>query len=417
MSNRAITAFLVPAFFADYFGNFGPLGILLKFGVTLLFIAFYWPSATRLNRISTGAMSLVAIYLAYCITRFATLPSSTYEVMKLALALILVVGCINASLGRPNPALPPVRLETCLRRALDISIAINTIAVLAQVAFGNQILYRLGVPSDFFESPEKMGRYSGLILNLPLWSAMLFIRLLLADRKLFSRDPWHARPVHMVGLAGMLVLSGQKYVMICALLYLLMRFAPSMRAVLLVCLVLLAPLLGSSENYQIQDRVSQASQIVDSGVTALIRESDAEADYPQFAFLDRRLNSWLYMWANLRVSGFGRGLGTWGDFSASLNPELRDPVVLSESQWAHVLVEQGYGGIVLIGLASMPFLFANRILRRNLRWLGFFIFVAGWFTMGSSDYLWFFMAYALLFNLRAVHRPVRWPVPGTSVSP
>ena len=84
---------------------------------------------------------------------------------------------------------------------------------------------------------------------------------------------------------------------------------------------------------------------------------------------------------------------------------IADPVTISESQWAHLIVEQGYGAFAFIILASLPFVFSNHSLRSNLRWLGFFIFLSGWFTMGSSDYLWFFVTFALLFNLRSIHKP------------
>jgi len=293
-------------------------------------------------------------------------------------------------------------LEDALRRALPIALAVNGLFVLIQIGLGNGPLTAIGVPGDYFNSPEKQGRFSGLVLNLPLWSSMLFIRILRADRHLFSLDTWHAGRWQMAGLYGLLLLSGQKFVILCSVVHLLFSLSRGKRLALATALIAVAPLLGTSENSQIVDRINQAGQIADAGIQGLIAEADADIDYPQFGFLDLRLNSWLYAWANIQVHPLGIGLGTWGDFSASLNPTLASPVTLSETQWGHVIVEQGYGALLLMFLMSAPFLFAHPALRKNLRWLGLYIFVAGWFTMGSSDYLWFFVTYPLLFNLRAL---------------
>lgn len=397
-----MTSFLVMAFFADYLEAFGPLGFLVKLGVTLTFLLVYSPSALSLSRASWSAISLVCFYLLYCFSHFSSLASSLYELFKLLPALILVLGCIHASRNPNARRSSPARLETRLRHAMSSALVINALAVAVQVLIGNKLLIQMGVPIDYFDSPEKAGRFSGLILNLPLWSSMLFVRILLSDSKLFRVDAWPLKPWQLVATYGLLLLSGQKYVLVCAALHLLLRMSLGKRAILAVALLLAAPMLTSSENHQIADRVKQADQIVEEGVAVLIAESDAQADYPQFSFLDRRLNSWLYAWAHLRDLPEGRGLGTWGDFSAKLNPSIEDPVTLSESQWAHVIVEQGYGALLLIFLMCTPAVFANKTLRGNLRWLGFFIFLAGWFTMGSSDYLWFFTTYVLLFNVRAI---------------
>lgn len=399
-----MTIVLTLAFFADYLDAFGPLGFLVKLAITLIFLAVYAPSALSLSRASWGAVSLVCLYLLYCLTHFSSLASSLYELVKLLLALILVLGCINASRNTSTARSAPARFEMMLRRALSSALVINALAVAVQVLIGNKLLIMMGVPVDYFDSPEKAGRFSGLILNLPLWSAMLFVRILLSDSKLFRADPWPLKSWQLVAIYGLLLLSGQKYVLVCAAIHLLFSLSLGKRAVLILALTMSVPVLTSTENHQIVDRIKQAGQIADEGIAVLLTEADVQADYPQFRFLDRRLNSWLYAWAHLRDLPNGRGLGTWGDFSAKLNPELADPVTLSESQWAHVIVEQGYGALMLIFILCMPVLFANRVLRSNLRWLGFFIFLAGWFTMGSSDYLWFFMTYALLFNVRATFR-------------
>ncbi|POZ60563.1 hypothetical protein [Chromobacterium alticapitis] len=394
---------LVAAFFADYLDAFGPLGPLLKLGMALTFLLVYLPSSLRLQRGSMGAAWLAAFCILYGLSRFSTLPSSMYELFKLSLPLVLVLGCINATYFRSIPV-APIALETRLRQALSIAMAINGALVLIQVALGNGPLSLLGVPADYFDSPEKAGRYSGLILNLPLWSAMLFTRLLLADARLFPLDAWQTSTLKKALLYFLLILSGQKYVILCAILYLLARATRGVRISLLALLIVCVPLLGSSQNSQIADRVKQSQLIMDVGVPALIAEADADAEYPQFRFLDLRVNSWLYAWANIQAHPFGRGIGTWGDFSASLNKTLAMPVTLSETQWGHLIVEQGIGALALIFFFSTPFLFAHSVMYANLRWLGFLVFAAGWFTMGSSDYLWFFCTYVLLFNLRGLQR-------------
>jgi hypothetical protein len=396
--------FLVAAFFADYLDAFGPLGLMLKLGMTLTFLAVYLQACLRLRRASVGALLLAAGCVLYGLCRFATVPSSSYELIKLSLAIVLVLGCINASHDARAVPFAPIGLESSLRSALGVALAINGVMVLIQLIAGNAALSVLGVPADYFSSPEKAGRYSGLILNLPLWSAMLFARILLADSRLFPYDTWATTTPRKVLLYVLLILSGQKYVILCAILYLLTRASKGMRLSLLALLLVCMPLLESSENSQIADRVNQAGQVVDAGVRVLIAEADADSDYPQFRFLDLRLNSWLYAWANIQTYPLGRGLGTWGDFSASLNTTLATPVTLSETQWGHLIVEQGVGALALIFFFSTPFLFAHRALKANLRWLGFFIFAAGWFTMGSSDYLWFFVTYTLLFNIRGLQR-------------
>lgn len=403
--------FLVAAFFADYLDAFGPLGLLLKLGMTVIFLAVYLPACLRLRRGSVGALMLAGGCLLYGLCRFSTVPSSSYEWIKLALAIVLVLGCINAS--RDVKAVPaaPVALESVLRSALGAALVINGLMVLIQVVAGNAALTLLGVPADYFNSPEKAGRYSGLVLNLPLWSAMLFSRILLADARLFPSDTWQTTSPRKLLLYVLLILSGQKYVILCAILYMLLRASRGVRLCLIATLLACVPLLESSDNSQIVDRVNQAGQIVDAGVRVLIEEADADSDYPQFRFLDLRLNSWLYAWANIQTYPLGRGLGTWGDFSASLNTTLATPVTLSETQWGHLIVEQGIGALALIIFFSTPFLFAHRALRANLRWLGFFIFAAGWFTMGSSDYLWFFVTYTLLFNLKGLQRLGAPPTP------
>ena len=395
---------LVAAFFADFLDAFCPLGLLLKLGMTATFLLVYLPSSLRFQRGRAGAALLAACCVLYGLCRLSTVLSSTYELIKLSLAIVLVLGCINASRNAVSVPAAPVALESGLRQALAVALAINGAMVLIQMIAGNAALSLLGVPADYFNSPEKAGRYSGLVLNLPLWSAMLFARVLLADARLFPLDAWQASTFKKVLLYILLILSGQKYVILCAILYLLTRASRGIRLSLVVLLLFCVPLLESSENSQIADRVSQAGQIVDVGVQVLIAEADADADYPQFGFLDLRLNSWLYAWANIQAYPMGRGLGTWGDFSASLNTTLDTPVTLSETQWGHLIVEQGIGAFMLIFFLSTPFLFAHRALRANLRWLGFFIFAAGWFTMGSSDYLWFFVIYTLLFNLRGLQR-------------
>ncbi|WP_157263619.1 hypothetical protein [Azohydromonas aeria] len=406
-ANPLAVAFFTLAFFADYLEAFG-IGFGLKAGVTLIFLVTYVPAALQMKRASLAAMLLALGYLSYCLFRFSSFAASTYEFTKLLLALIFILGCINASTGSRRAAAGPVRLESALQLALTLAIAINAFFVLIQVLLGNHALIAVGVPSNFFDGPQKEGRYSGLILNLPLWSSMLFVRLLRIDRKLFPVDAWPASRIYKFMLYGLLILSGQKYIIMCTLIYLALRLPFLKITVLAVVLALVAPLLLNTENFQIVDRMRQAADIVDTGIINLFRSADASADYPQFLFLDLRLNSWLYSLANIIENPFGRGLGTWGDFSASLNPQIVNPITLSESQWAHMLVEQGYGAFAFLLLASAPFLFAHRALRSNLRWLGFLIFLAGWFTMGTSDYLWFFVTFALLFNLRAVHNPTSW---------
>lgn len=395
---------LTAAFFADYLDAFGPLGLLLKLGMTVVFFIVYLPLSLRIQRNSFAAPLLACCIILYGLSRFSTLPSSLYELTKLTFAIVLILGCINASKKTSLVPSAPVVLESGLRKALSLSLAINGGIVCVQVILGNSILSSLGVPSEFFNAPEKAGRYSGLILNLPLWSAMLFTRILLADRQIFPLDAWHISKFKKILLYVLLVLSGQKYVILCSILYLLLRASYIFRMVLVVMLFVCTPLLLASENPQIADRVNQVSQIIDQGVLMLITEVEADADYPQFGFIDLRLNSWLYAWANIQVYPFGRGVGTWGDFSASFNSTLTAPVTLSETQWAHLIVENGLGALILIFFFTTPFLFAHPYLRSNLKWLGFFIFIAGWFTMGSSDYLWFFITYTLLFNLRGLHR-------------
>lgn len=396
--------FLVAAFFADYLDMFGPLGLLLKLGMTLVFFAIFLPLCLRLKHGSGAALAIVSFCIIYGLLRFSTLASSFYELTKLSFAIILILGCINASKKSSHIPSAPLALEARLRKALSISLAINGVLVFAQVISGNAVLSLLGVPADFYTSPEKAGRYSGLILNLPLWSAMLFTRILLADAQIFPLDSWHLPRLKKFLLYVLLILSGQKYVIICSILHLLIRASRSFRMLLLVLLLVSVPVFESSENTQIVDKVSQASQIIEQGVLTLAKETDPDADYPQFAFIDLRLNSWLYALATVQAYPLGRGTGTWGDFSASLNPTITSPVTLAETQWGHLIVEQGVGAFALIFLFSTPFLFAHRALRTNLKWLGFFIFVAGWFTMGSSDYLWFFITYTLFFNLRGLQR-------------
>lgn len=401
---QIVVPLLVAAFFADYLDAFGPLGMLLKVGMTATFLLVYLPPCLRVQRGSVVAGLLVAFWVLYGLSRFATAPSSTYELIKLLFAIVLVLGCINASRHAASIPAAPVALESALRQALAVALTINGTAVLIQMIVGDSALILLGVPADYFGVAQTAGRYSGLILNLPLWSAMLLTRILLADNRLFPLDAWPASTFKKMLLYFLLILSGQKYVIICTILYLLTRTSRGVRLSLVALLLVCVPLLQSSENSQIADRVNQAGQIIDVGIPVLIAEADAEADYPQFRFLDLRLNSWLYAWANIKAHPMGRGLGTWGDFSASLNATLVTPVTLAETQWGHLIVEQGVGALVLIFFFSTPFMFAHRALRANLRWLGFFIFAAGWFTMGSSDYLWFFVTYALLFNLRGLKR-------------
>ena len=399
-----VVPLLVAAFFADYLDAFVPLGLLLKLSMTVTFLLVYLPSSLRLQRSGVNATLLAAFCVLYALCRFSTMPSSTYELIKLSLAIVLVLGCINASLHAASVPAGPVALESRLRQAITFALAINAMMVLVQMIAGNAALSLLGVPADYLNSPEKAGRYSGLVLNLPLWSSMLFTRILLADARLFPLDAWQASTLKKVLLYILLILSGQKYVILCALLYLLARTSHGIRLSLIALLLICVPLLEYSDNIQIADRVSQAGQIADTGVRVLFAEADADADYPQFSILDQRLNSWLYAWANIQANPMGRGIGTWGDFSASLNATIAKPVTLSETQWGHLIVEQGIGALALIVFFSMPFMFAHRALRANLRWLGFFIFAAGWFTMGSSDYLWFFVTYPLLFNLRGLQR-------------
>lgn len=401
---QLVVPLLVAAFFADYLDAFGPLGLLLKLGMTITFLLVYLPSSLRLGRRGVRATQLAAFCVLYALCRFSTFPSSTYELVKLSLAIVLVLGCINASLHIASVPSAPVILESRLRQALTVALAINAAMVLVQIIVGNSALSLLGVPADYLNSPEKAGRYSGLVLNLPLWSSMLFARILLADLRLFPLDVWRTSTLNIVTFYILLILSGQKFVILCAILYLLAGAKRRTRIFLIALLLVCVPLLEYSDNIQITDRVNQAAQIADTGVKVLFAEADADADYPQFHILDLRLNSWLYAWANIQANPMGRGIGTWGDFSASLNTTIENPVTLSETQWGHLIVEQGVGALALIFFFSMPFLFAHRALRANLKWLGFFIFAAGWFTMGSSDYLWFFVTYPLLFNLRGLQR-------------
>lgn len=399
-ASKSVVAVLVFLVFADYLGSITGAGALLKMVAAALFggvSIYYFGLSLALGQLPA---LLAMCYAVGCVLVSEPNAALAYELFKvLSFVMMLVAFQCLVRRGRDEVfGYSIAAITDGAVKAIDLCVKFNALVVLAQVVAGQDIVRFAGIPADAINTPQMAGRFSGLIINLPLWSSLLVLQFLLGDRRIF---PDHARnlgPAKRVFLLGLLLLSGQKFAILFILGYMVLRMGRP--------LVLLAVFLGVAyaaypfirEHPQVVDKLQQLDGLLDYGFQLLDRV-DASDDFPLFGFLDIRVNSWIYGFLSLVAAPFGRGLGTWGDFSASLNEAIADPVVLAESYWSHIMVEQG---VLVLGLLLLIWLSARAL--KDATWVFFaFLFITFWFTMGPSDYFWVQLVSLVFFGSRLAH--------------
>jgi len=392
-----MVAFIVILVFGDYLGSISGAGALLKIVCAALFavVSLYY---FGLSLAAAQLPALLAVcYMVGCVLVSDFNVALVYELFKV-LSFVTMLVAFQCLVRRGRDAVfghSIASITDSAVKAIDLCVKFNALVVLVQVVAGQDIVRFAGIPTDTINTPQMAGRFSGLIVNLPLWSSMLVLQFLLGDRKVF---PHHARslsPAKRLFLLLLLLLSGQKFAILFLVGYMLLRMGRPLVLLAIFVAISYASYPFIREHPQVVDKLQQLDGLLDYGFQ-LLDMADANSEFPLFGFLDIRVNSWIYGFLSLSAFPLGRGLGTWGDFSASLNPGISDPVVLAESYWSHIMVEQG---ALVLGLLLVIWLSARAL--KDATWVFFaFLFVSLWFTMGPSDYLWVQLVCLVFFGSR-----------------
>lgn len=398
--STSVVAVFVILIFADYLGSVSGAGALLKIVAAALFAAvsiYYFGLSLALLQLPA---LLVLCYAAACLLVSELNAALAYELFKvLSFVFMLVAFQCLVRRGRDEVfGFSIAAIADGAVRAVDLCVKFNALVVLAQLVAGQDIVRFAGIPADAINTPQMAGRYSGLIVNLPLWSSMLVLQFLLGDQKIFAYHARNLSTAKRVFILLLLLLSGQKFAMMFIIGYMLLRMG---RPVLLLAVfvgIAYAAYPFIREHPQVVDKLKQLDEVLDYGFK-LLSMADAHDAFPLFGFLDIRVNSWIYGFLSLSAEPLGRGLGTWGDFSASLNQAIVDPVVLAESYWSHIMVEQG---AIMLGFLLIVWLCARAL--KDATWVFCaFLLISFWFTMGPSDYFWVQLVCLVFFGTRLTH--------------
>ncbi|WGS60771.1 hypothetical protein [Vibrio lentus] len=297
------------------------------------------------------------------------IPSIFYEIYKLSIFLF----------GIPLYHYVKRRGLSYLNRCLMCFLLLNVAVLIAQHTFGVGITKYLGITYDtsFYES---RGRPTGLTFNANVVGVIGLFIYIFFDTLVGNYRKYKLLSVIVV------VLSTSKASLLCLLLYISFRrlnvkVLLTSSGIALVAIIF----MYSSDFYGIATKLDTYLLFV----TKITSGSNISA-----GDVEGRLWGWYIATSLLRDNFFGYGLGTWGDFSSTLNPYVQGhPMYIhtSDSALSHILVEQG---IFSLFYFSLLYKFLPACSGRNLFFfIVIFLFVTNFGFAQSLFYLGIWLFY------------------------
>lgn len=341
-------------------------------------LIFLWFAIKRnvMKKYKRGFLFVLLLYITLLLLfSFSSFGVFAYEIFKLLTFFYFIPVAMFYS---------KEEVESSFRILLRLSyyyFAFNLIIIILQYIFGSSVVEYFGVPSEIYLDPQKAGRYMGLFSNLPALSVSALLLYILTD--MFSGYDYTYKTKTVMGIT--ILLSTSKVTILMFVLYLLYKKKNDVDLmkfffVFIFCAFCLFFYLSSSESFA--NKLGQFDYILSvNDVTS----------YYDSQYVDLRLSNYLLSFKIFSENIFGLGLGTWGDYSATLNDHVTHDypmVYLTDSAFTHILAEQGF--ILLIYLILLLYPLGIKFVRVNncLLFLTLIPVCMMFTSMGASDTSW-----------------------------
>lgn len=269
---------------------------------------------------------------------------------------------------------------------------INAVVIILQYLVDPSIILSLGMPERLINSSNKIGRWIGIYDNLPAFALSALLIYIFCDW--FGDSFKYKKAVKVLATASILISTSKLTIALFSSYYIYslakMNRISAFGIIKIMFLVLFLATLSSYVLYdRLFDKVEQYTyfyQVIMDGGSV------------NTSLIEYRLQNIFEGMKIFSQNMFGLGLGTWGDFSSTLNTNSIPYTAnhMSDSAFIHLLVEQGVFLVFYYLVMLSPCFFVDKQKRHKIIILFAVYFIASSASMGMSDSVWP-LVFALLY--------------------
>lgn len=269
---------------------------------------------------------------------------------------------------------------------------INLVVIILQYLIDPSIILNLGMPDRLINSSNKVGRWIGFFDNLPAFAISALLVYIFCDW--FGDSFKYKKAVKALAAVSVLISTSKLTIAMFSLYYIYsMAKINRISASGIIKIIILVTLLITLSSYVLYDRLSDKIEQYTYFYQVIMHGGTVNTN-----LIEYRLQN---IFEGIKIFSqniFGLGLGTWGDFSSTLN---NNPIPytenhMSDSAFIHLLVEQGVFLVFYYLVMLSPCFFVNKQKRQRVIILFNVYFIATLASMGMSDSVWP-LVFALLY--------------------
>ncbi|WP_426207110.1 O-antigen ligase family protein [Providencia sp. PROV272] len=257
---------------------------------------------------------------------------------------------------------------------------INLLIMILQLVFGDHFVSLFLMPTEMYDDTQKAGRVMGLYGNLPALSMSALCLFILFDQNISLFKKKHSSKIKLI-FSLTIIISTSKIALISLGIYYSLKYRKKLITARIFPIIILSIVFIIYLLYEPRfiNKLDQLEYIIS------LRENLNSA---QLGHVDWRFYCYLLAISIVSQNPFGLGLGTWGDFSSTLNNQITHTyfqVYMSDSAYAHIFVEQGIFSFLYFLIILYPTIVARK--KDTYIWpiIALVSFIS---TMGFSDTSW-----------------------------
>ncbi|ENB2087499.1 hypothetical protein D0258_002296 [Vibrio alginolyticus] len=375
--------------YAFNFPFFDRIAILISLGVFFVSVCVFQRKITSFFK---GYLVLIIFYISLVtiksIYQGSPISAISYEVFKITTFLFFIP--FFSVLHRHEA----IKALNSFVNIVLFYYSLNLIFMILQVVINDNIVSLVGIPAEIYQDSQKAGRPMGLFGNLPALALSAVCIYVLVDQFFKDANVNSAKNLKIVLILTVFISTSKIAIIIMVLYY----FIKNIDDNLIIKILPVSFFLGVVSFYLINNelflnKIEQLNNLISLGDSFLLAD---------LSMVDWRFYCYILASKIFFDNPFGLGLGTWGDFSATLNPDTSYDylkVYMSDSAISHLLAEQGFLLFIYLIIILYPMLVTKS--KCFLYWslIAFLSFIT---TMGFSDTTWptiYAFCFALTANL------------------
>lgn len=387
-----ISIFIISSDYFRYAFNFpflDRIAVLISLTVFFVSISVF---KRRITAFFKGYLVIIIFYISIMtiksIYQGSSIAAISYEFFKISTFLFFIP--IFSVLHRHEA----IKALNFFVNVALVYYTLNLVFMILQITISDSIVSLIGMPAEIYQDSQKAGRPMGLFGNLPALALSAVCIYVLVEQFYQDLNANNAKVLKII-LMLTIFLSTSKIAIITMILY---YFVKNIEGNFIFRMLPVSFFLGVVSLYLINNelflnKIEQLNNLMSLGDSFLLAD---------LSMVDWRFYCYILAVKIFFDNPFGLGLGTWGDFSATLNPNASYDylkVYMSDSALSHLLAEQGLLLIIYLVIILYPMLVTKS--RCFLYWslIAFLSFIT---TMGFSDTTWptiYAFCFALTANL------------------